>query len=231
VHEIDTDTHHSVGTLPGFYHPTFLYELIWDFGVAGLVVWADRRFRLGRGRAFALYVMAYTAGRSWIEKLRIDHANHFLGIRLNDWTCMIVFAAALAYFLLRRGPREEVHEAGVSPVGGSAGASAGSDDAAGTSAGSGTSAGTSAGRDDAAASSAADDGDPPGPSDRSRDAVTVAAGAADEARAGKTAGEMQGSLTKENKAEPKQSHVDEPSAVGTDVSADVKSADADRTTD
>jgi prolipoprotein diacylglyceryl transferase len=96
------------GTVPGAqaYHPTFLYESLWDVGVAGLVVWADRRFTLGRGRAFALYVMAYTAGRLWIEALRVDHANTVLGLRLNIWTSILVFAGALAYFLLRRGPRE-----------------------------------------------------------------------------------------------------------------------------
>ena len=40
------------------FHPTFLYESLWDVGVAALVIWADRRFRLGHGRAFALYVAA-----------------------------------------------------------------------------------------------------------------------------------------------------------------------------
>ena len=68
------------------YHPTFLYELLWNVGVAGLVIWADRRFRLGHGRAFALYVVAYTVGRGWIEDLRIDPANELLGLRLNEWT-------------------------------------------------------------------------------------------------------------------------------------------------
>jgi prolipoprotein diacylglyceryl transferase len=80
------------------FQPTFLYESIWDVGVALLVIWADRRFRLGHGRAFALYVMAYVVGRFWIEHLRIDTANHFLGLRLNDWTCLIVFAAAVGYY-------------------------------------------------------------------------------------------------------------------------------------
>ncbi|HET7173510.1 MAG TPA: prolipoprotein diacylglyceryl transferase [Nocardioidaceae bacterium] len=93
------------------YHPTFLYECIWDLGVAGLVLWADRRFKLGYGRAFALYVMAYTVGRGWIEYMRIDTANHFFGLRLNDWTCMFVFLGGLVYFLVsrRRHPgREQV---------------------------------------------------------------------------------------------------------------------------
>ena len=79
------------------FHPTFLYESLWDVGVALLVVWADRRFRLRHGRAFALYVAAYTVGRVWIEALRIDDANHILGLRLNIWTSIVVFVAAAAY--------------------------------------------------------------------------------------------------------------------------------------
>ena len=78
------------------FHPTFLYESIWDVGVAVVVLWADRRFRLGHGRAFALYVMAYTAGRGWIEYLRIDTANHIFGVRLNVWTSIILFVLATA---------------------------------------------------------------------------------------------------------------------------------------
>lgn len=84
------------------YQPTFLYELIWDFGVAGLVLWAERRWRLGRGRAFALYVAAYTVGRGWIEALRIDEAHRLFGLRLNDYTSIVVFAGAVAFLLLVR---------------------------------------------------------------------------------------------------------------------------------
>ena len=98
------------GGQPGYYHPTFLYEILWNLGVAALVVWADRRFRLGRGRAFALYVAAYTVGRAWIEALRIDPAHHFLGLRLNHWTSLVVFLGAVAYLILRRGPREDAVE-------------------------------------------------------------------------------------------------------------------------
>jgi prolipoprotein diacylglyceryl transferase len=98
------------GTIPGeaTYHPTFLYESLWCLGVAALVLWADRRFRLGRGRAFALYGMAYVVGRVWIEALRIDEANRIFGLRLNIWTCVIVFAFALWYFLTHAGPREQL---------------------------------------------------------------------------------------------------------------------------
>jgi prolipoprotein diacylglyceryl transferase len=88
----------------GLYHPTFLYESLWDVGVALLLVWAGRRFRLARGNLFALYVAAYTVGRGWVEALRVDHANHVLGLRLNDWTSLVVFLAAAAVLWLRRTP-------------------------------------------------------------------------------------------------------------------------------
>jgi prolipoprotein diacylglyceryl transferase len=94
--------------LPGLYHPTFLYEALWNIGVAVLVILLDRKFKFGRGRAFALYVMAYTVGRGWIELLRTDEANEFFGVRLNVFTSIVVFLGALAYFLLRKGPREYV---------------------------------------------------------------------------------------------------------------------------
>ena len=76
------------------FHPTFLYESLWNLGVAGLVIWLGGRFRLTGGQLFAVYVMAYTAGRGWIEYLRIDTVNHVLGLRLNVWTSIAVFVAA-----------------------------------------------------------------------------------------------------------------------------------------
>ncbi|MGY2080927.1 prolipoprotein diacylglyceryl transferase [Modestobacter sp. SYSU DS0657] len=93
----------------GTFHPTFLYELLWNLGVAVLVVWADRRFRLSHGRAFALYVAAYCAGRLWIEMLRIDTAEQFFGLRLNVFTSIIVGLLAVAYLVWQRGrPREVI---------------------------------------------------------------------------------------------------------------------------
>ncbi|MGY1743670.1 MULTISPECIES: prolipoprotein diacylglyceryl transferase [unclassified Blastococcus] len=95
------------------FHPTFLYELLWNLAAAAVVVWADRRFRLGHGRAFALYVLLYCTGRLWIEVLRTDPANEVLGVRLNVVTCIVVGLAALAYLVALRGrPREVLHRAG-----------------------------------------------------------------------------------------------------------------------
>ena len=75
------------------------------------MIWADRKFRLGHGRAFALYVMGYTLGRGWIEYLRIDavEANDVFGLRLNVWTSIVLFLLATAYFVIvgRRRPGRE----------------------------------------------------------------------------------------------------------------------------
>jgi prolipoprotein diacylglyceryl transferase len=92
------------------FHPTFLYESLWLVALALVVIWADRRFNLGHGRAFALYVLLYTVGRVWIEALRIDSANHILGVRLNVWTSILVGLGALAYLVIssRIRPGREV---------------------------------------------------------------------------------------------------------------------------
>jgi len=91
------------------FHPTFLYEILWNLAAAALLIYLDRRFRLGHGRVFWLYVVLYTAGRLWIELLRIDPANHILGLRLNVWTSIIVGLGALIAFIVvgRRHPGRE----------------------------------------------------------------------------------------------------------------------------
>ena len=90
-------------------NPTFLYESLWCLGVAALIVWAEKRFDLGHGRVFGLYVAGYSVGRGWIEYLRVDDAHHIAGLRLNDWTAMILFVGALALTVLsaRRHPGRE----------------------------------------------------------------------------------------------------------------------------
>ena len=82
------------------FHPTFLYESLWCVGVAIAVVWADRRFRMGHGRVFALYIALYTLGRAWIESLRIDPADLVLGLRFNVWTSLLVLFGAVAYIVV-----------------------------------------------------------------------------------------------------------------------------------
>jgi prolipoprotein diacylglyceryl transferase len=109
--EIDPAHRPSGYTAEETFHPTFLYEFGWNVGVAALVIWADRRFRLGHGRAFALYVAAYCVGRGWIEMLRIDPvaADDVLGLRLNVWTSVVLFLLSVGYFVwsARRHPGRE----------------------------------------------------------------------------------------------------------------------------
>lgn len=96
------------------FQPTFLYESLWLLGMVLVLVWADKRFRMGHGRVFALYVLLYCIGRFWIEGLRIDDANVLLGLRLNEWTSILVGLGALIYLIvsakLRPGPDDIVAE-------------------------------------------------------------------------------------------------------------------------
>lgn len=116
AHWPDTSTYANISYDRKFltFHPTFLYEALWDVGVFGFCVWADRRFRLRRGQVFVLYIAAYTVGRAWVEALRIDPANKVFGVRLNDLTSVVVFLAATAAFVwLGRRPLPEPDESGV----------------------------------------------------------------------------------------------------------------------
>lgn len=92
------------------FHPTFLYESLWCLAVAGAVVWADRRFRMGHGRVFALYVALYCLGRLFWELLRIDDATLIFGVRVNVFTSVLVGVGAVVYLVVSakmRPGREE----------------------------------------------------------------------------------------------------------------------------
>ncbi|WP_336204305.1 prolipoprotein diacylglyceryl transferase [Nonomuraea sp. LPB2021202275-12-8] len=102
------------GGEPGvLYHPTFLYESLWTVALGVALILAGRRFTLRHGRLFALYVAGYTLGRFWIEGLRIDpvggvdHAVTFLGLRINQWTSIVLFVGALVYLWVTRNKDTE----------------------------------------------------------------------------------------------------------------------------
>ena len=112
--EID-DAHLPAGYASGtLFHPTFLYEALWNLAGAAFLVWLGRHLRKGGaptgGRVMWAYLMVYTAGRVWIELLRIDEANVVAGLRLNVWTSILVFLAGLVGYLLttRRGPDDAI---------------------------------------------------------------------------------------------------------------------------
>jgi prolipoprotein diacylglyceryl transferase len=79
----------------GTFHPTFLYELVWDVAMVGVLLWVDAHFKLRRPALFALYVALYTAFRTYEETLRVDPSKHFAGERLNFWVSLGVFVLSV----------------------------------------------------------------------------------------------------------------------------------------
>ena len=87
------------GTL---FHPTFLYEVIWNVMGVCVLVWAGRRFGLQWGRLFALYLAWYSAGRIVWESIRIDPSEVFFGLRTNVWAAVLGVVVGLAIFFVQR---------------------------------------------------------------------------------------------------------------------------------
>lgn len=87
------------GTL---FYPTFLYEMIWNLIGAAIIVYIGSKAmkKLKAGSLFAVYIMWYTLGRTWIESLRIDYAHEFLGVRINVWVSMAVFVLGAVSFIV-----------------------------------------------------------------------------------------------------------------------------------
>ena len=87
------------GTL---FHPTFLYEMIWNLIGAAIIVWLGHKLVdvLKSGQQFAMYMMWYGLGRTWIESIRINYSTIILGLRVNVWTAIIVFLAGCILFVV-----------------------------------------------------------------------------------------------------------------------------------
>ncbi|UBI09978.1 prolipoprotein diacylglyceryl transferase [Corynebacterium coyleae] len=103
-------TGRSTGEVIASVHPTFLYELIWNVAVFFLLIWIDRRRRLGHGSVFWLYVAGYTLGRFFIELMRSDEATLILGLRVNTWMTAILFIIAVVMFMRTPKGRETPEE-------------------------------------------------------------------------------------------------------------------------
>ena len=84
------------------FHPTFLYELIWNLLGVLVLLWVARRFVIRPSGLFALYVAWYCFGRFFEELLRVDPSHHIAGLRLNAWVSLILFVVAVAYFVWRQ---------------------------------------------------------------------------------------------------------------------------------
>jgi prolipoprotein diacylglyceryl transferase len=97
---------------PGFedastFHPTFLYESLWNAALVGVLLWIDRRGWLRRGSLFFVYLIGYGIGRAWIEALRVDTAERYLGWSRNNWIAVLVILVGICGLVWwqRRDPR------------------------------------------------------------------------------------------------------------------------------
>jgi len=104
VHSLDGV---STGQLAMVVQPTFLYELLWNLLVFAALIYLDRRFTIGHGRLFALYIAGYCVGRFAIELLRDDTATHIAGIRINSFTATFILIGAVVYVILAPKGRED----------------------------------------------------------------------------------------------------------------------------
>jgi prolipoprotein diacylglyceryl transferase len=89
------------------FHPTFLYEMLWNLGLVVVLLLIDRKRVLRPGRVFALYIGGYFLGRLWVEALRVDPANTILGLRVNTWTSLIAIGGVIVFLVVggvRRRP-------------------------------------------------------------------------------------------------------------------------------
>jgi prolipoprotein diacylglyceryl transferase len=97
--EIDPEHRPARYAFDDTFHPTFLYELLYDLVGVGLLIWVGRRFRIKPPGLFALYVAYYTFGRTFEELLRVDPAHEFLGLRLNLYVAAVLFVVSVAFFV------------------------------------------------------------------------------------------------------------------------------------
>src|SRR3954463_168286 len=89
------------------FHPVFLYEIVWDLGLAAFLVWLGHHRRIRPPGLFALYVAGYSLGRIWSELLRVDPAKHILGMRLNFWVAIALFLVGMIWFVrIQRAGRD-----------------------------------------------------------------------------------------------------------------------------
>ncbi len=89
------------------FHPAFLYEALWNLGLAGFLIWIDRTGRLKKGMVLPLYILGYGIGRFVVEAVRIDPATLILGIRVNHWVsggAVLLSILALVFLFKNAAP-------------------------------------------------------------------------------------------------------------------------------
>lgn len=99
------------------FHPTFLYEAVWNLGLVVFLIWLGATRRLRSGALLAVYVVGYLVARLWLETVRVDPATEIAGVRVNIWMSIVGIALAGGWLLLRgRRPDSDDTGAGVEEI-------------------------------------------------------------------------------------------------------------------
>lgn len=120
--EIDSsNAAYPVGLPEGvLFHPTFIYESLWSLAGVALLLLLDKKFELRWGKLFGLYLVFYSIGRVWIESIRIDPSEYFLGLRINIWSAIAGIVVGLAIYVIQKrrhtGLETTVYLPGKEPV-------------------------------------------------------------------------------------------------------------------
>ncbi len=93
--EIDPENRPAQYIEQSTFHPTFLYESIWNLMVVLALVKIDRMKKLSKGMLFVVYFSLYSIGRIWVEALRIDQATQIAGLRINVWVFSFLLLLSL----------------------------------------------------------------------------------------------------------------------------------------
>ncbi len=88
------------------FHPTFLYEIVWNLAGVAVILLLDKRLTLQWGKLLGVYLIWYGAGRSVFETIRLDPSELFLGIRVNVWGAWVAVLVGIAIIIIqsRRHP-------------------------------------------------------------------------------------------------------------------------------
>jgi prolipoprotein diacylglyceryl transferase len=117
--EVSADTAVSAGYPVGtLFHPTFLYESLWNLALCLFLLWLDKHRPMRPPRLMAVYLLGYGIGRFWVEGLRIDAADQLGGLRWNQWVALVVVVGSSLYLVAsgRRGYVEPDDERATEPV-------------------------------------------------------------------------------------------------------------------
>jgi prolipoprotein diacylglyceryl transferase len=101
--EIESDNLAFPAGLPDgtLFHPTFLYEIVWNLAGAALIIFLERKINLRWGKALAVYLIWYGTGRAFFESIRVDPSEMFLGIRANVWASFAAVILGIVIFIVQ----------------------------------------------------------------------------------------------------------------------------------